>query len=102
MRSENQAGAFFDGQAERGKRLADARVVGDDGVLERDVEVDANENAFAFEVEVVDGELGHDGVYSFQLSVFSKEISASTKRQNCGPLFFGASTVPFPIVCTDY
>jgi hypothetical protein len=54
----------LNGQAKRGKGFADARVVGDDGVLERDVEVHADKNAFAFEVEVVDGELGHE--FSFQ------------------------------------
>ena len=41
-------------------RLTDARVIGDDGILEGNVEVHADENAFAFEVEVVDSELGHD------------------------------------------
>ncbi len=35
-----------------GNGLADASVVGDDAVLERDVEVDANEDALVFEIEI--------------------------------------------------
>ena len=60
MRSEDEAAAFLNGEAERGNRFADACVVGDDAVFQRNVEVHADENAFAAEVEVVDGELGHD------------------------------------------
>ena len=38
---------------------ADARVVGDLAVLERDVEVDADEDALAGDVDVADGQLVH-------------------------------------------
>ena len=44
-----------------GMRGADARVVGDLAVRERDVEVDADEDALARDVGVADGELVHDG-----------------------------------------
>jgi hypothetical protein len=56
MRSENQPGAFLYREAQRGNSFSDARIVGDDTVLQRDVEVDADENAFALEFEIVDGE----------------------------------------------
>ena len=59
MRSENEAGAFLDSEAKSRKGLADARVVSDDSLLEGNVEVHADEDAFTFEVEVVDRELGH-------------------------------------------
>ncbi len=59
MRSQNQAAALFDGQLQRGQRFADARVVGDDAVLEWHVEVHADENALAAEVEIVDGQFRH-------------------------------------------
>src|SRR2546430_1003603 len=59
MRSENEARTLLDSEAQRGEGFADARVIGDDRVLEGNVEVDADEDAFAFEVEVVDGELRH-------------------------------------------
>ena len=59
MRSEDQAGAFLNGHAQCGERFANARVVGDDAVLERDVEVHADKNALAAEIEIIDGELVH-------------------------------------------
>ena len=59
MRSENEAATFLDGQAKSRESFADARVIGDDAILERNVEVHADENAFAAKVESVDGELGH-------------------------------------------
>ncbi len=59
MRGEDEASTFLDGEAKSGKSFADARVVGDDAVFERDVEVDADEDALAVEVEIVDGELVH-------------------------------------------
>ena len=42
-----------------GQRRADARVVGDPAVLQRDVEVDAHEDALARGVQVLDGALVH-------------------------------------------
>jgi hypothetical protein len=62
MRSEYQAAAFFNSELKRGKCFANACVIGDDTVLERDVEVHADENAFAAEIEVVDGEFIHEFV----------------------------------------
>ena len=62
MRSKDEPGALFNGEPECRQSFADACVVGDDAVLQGDVEVHADENAFATEVEVVDGELGHDSM----------------------------------------
>src|SRR5260370_31916737 len=62
MRSENEAGAFLDGKADRWERFADAGVVGDHAVFERNVEVHADEDALAAKVEIADGELVHDSV----------------------------------------
>src|SRR5882724_2338813 len=60
MRSKHEPSALFDGQPQRRQSFADACVVGDDAVFQGNVEVHADENAFAAEVEVVDGEPGHD------------------------------------------
>ena len=60
MRSEDKARAFLNGEPKRRKGLANAGVVGDDGILERDVEVHADEDTLALEIEIVDGELVHD------------------------------------------
>ena len=60
MRSEDQAPALLNGEAERGQCLANAGIVGDDAVFQGNVEVHANENAFAPEIQVVDGEFIHD------------------------------------------
>jgi len=60
---EDDRRAFFKGVLDRGQRGDDARVVGDGtGLLVLgDVEIDADEHAFAGEVEVADGfEFRHD------------------------------------------
>ena len=77
MRSENETRTVLNRKAQCRKRFADAGVVGDHAVLERNVEVHADEDALAAEVEVVDGELVH-GV-SFQSSVVSFQ---SEKKHN--------------------
>jgi len=71
MRGEDEASTFLDGQAKGGKSFADARVIGDDAVLEGNVEVHADEDALSAKIEIVDGQLVHD--YSLQFSVFSEE-----------------------------
>ena len=59
---EDDGRAFFKGELDRWERGGDARIVGNgtgDFVL-GDIEIDANEHAFAGEVEVADGfEFGH-------------------------------------------
>src|SRR3954453_23155243 len=45
MRCEDEASAFLDGEAQGRERLANARVVGNRAILQRDIEVDANEHA---------------------------------------------------------
>src|SRR6266436_3820195 len=62
MRSDHQTAAFLNDEAECGDGFANARVVGDDAVFERDVEVHADENTLSANVEVVDGELVHGSV----------------------------------------
>jgi len=42
MRSQHEAGTFLNGEADGGERFANACVVGDDGVLERNVEINAD------------------------------------------------------------
>jgi hypothetical protein len=59
VRGENEARTLLDREPQRREGFADARVIGDDRVLEGNVEVDADEDAFAFQIEVVDGELSH-------------------------------------------
>src|SRR6266404_24864 len=59
VRSQNESPALLNRKAQCRKRFADARVVGDHAVFERNVKVHANENALSAKVEVVDGELVH-------------------------------------------
>ena len=59
---EDEARALREQVLDRRQRGADALVVGDLAVLEGDVEIDADEDAFARRVGVADGELVHGGV----------------------------------------
>src|SRR6267143_1693268 len=59
MRSEHQSAALLNREAERGDRFANAGVVGDHAVFERNVEVHADEDAFSAKIEIVDGQLVH-------------------------------------------
>ena len=59
MRGEHDASAFLNSEANCRQRFADASVVRDDAVFERNVEVHADEDALAAKVEIVDGELVH-------------------------------------------
>ena len=59
VRTEDHLGLVAQRVLQRGQRLADARVVGDDAVLQRNVEVDADEHALIGKVEVADGKLWH-------------------------------------------
>jgi hypothetical protein len=58
---EHRRRAGVERELNRRQGGAQSRVVADLSVFQRHVEVDANENALAFEVEVFDRELGHIG-----------------------------------------
>ena len=61
MRQQDHLAAAV-GDLDDGRGIAlDARDVGDFAVVHGNVEVDANKNAFAFEVGVVEGAEAHDG-----------------------------------------
>src|SRR5882724_3329047 len=62
MRSEDEPAALLNGDPQRRKRFADARVVGDHAILEWNIKVHADKNALAAKIEIVDGELVHDSV----------------------------------------
>ena len=53
MAGEDDRGAPLERVADRRQRRRDARVVGDPAVLQRNVEVDADEDALALEVEIL-------------------------------------------------
>ncbi len=61
--AEKDTGTLFDQVLDRGNGGTDALVIGDDLdavlFLERDVVIDTDEDAFAFEWEVADGDFGH-------------------------------------------
>ena len=59
VRGEDDGGALVERVLDGRQRRAHAGVVADDAVLERHVEVDADENALALEIEVADREF-HD------------------------------------------
>src|SRR5437016_8527540 len=59
MRSEHDAPAFLYGEADCRERFANAGVVGDHPIFERNVEVHANEDALSAKVQIGEGELVH-------------------------------------------
>ena len=60
MRSKDEPRSAFDGQAQRGQRFADTRVVGNAATIERNVEIHADENALAAQFKVANGKFAHD------------------------------------------
>src|SRR6266852_3861825 len=64
MRSENHARAVFCCILDCRNRGADARVVFDVAVFDGNVEIDADENALACEIKILDGKLWHCSVLS--------------------------------------
>ena len=64
-----------------GMAAADARVVGDLAVRQRDVEVDADEDALAGDVDVADGELVHgSGQAATGRRAATKAIRSATRQ----------------------
>ena len=61
MARQDDRGPRVEEQVDRRDGGPDARIVGDPAVGQRDVEVDANEDPFAGDVRVADGELVHRG-----------------------------------------
>ena len=61
MGDQNQPRAVTQGILDGRQSFADASVVDDAAVFERDVEVDPHEDAVIVEREIADGKLRHDG-----------------------------------------
>ncbi len=61
VRGENDRGALFEGVPDRRQRCADAGVVANHAVLDGYVEVDADEDTLAGQIEIFDGEFHHTG-----------------------------------------
>src|SRR5450759_3784863 len=59
VRREDEAGAVSQSVLDAGQGFADAGVVHDAAVVERDVEVDTHEDAVIVEREIANGKLGH-------------------------------------------
>ncbi len=59
MRREDEPRGALHCEVERRNCFADARVLGDFAAFERDVEIDADEDALARHLEIADGEFGH-------------------------------------------
>src|SRR5260370_20101655 len=59
VRGEDEGGSVTQSVLDAGKGFADARVVHDAAVVERDVEVDAHEDAMIVQREIANGKLGH-------------------------------------------
>src|SRR5260370_25683623 len=59
VRGEDEAGSVTQSVLDAGQGFADARVVHDAAVVERDVEVDAHEKAMIVQREIANGKLGH-------------------------------------------
>ena len=60
MRPHDEGRPALEGQPQGREGGADARIVVDDAFADRDVEVDADEEPPAVELDVADGSLGHD------------------------------------------
>ena len=62
MRKQNDPAAFFHDLVDRRQRTLDARRVGDAPILHRHIEIDAQQHALSFDVDVVESvESGHVG-----------------------------------------
>src|ERR1700730_6594843 len=80
VRGEDETSSLVNGETQRRKGFADARVVGDETVLDRDVEVDADEHALAVELEIVDGEFAHVTDLLRLCRAQSETCAAKTRR----------------------
>src|SRR5712675_1369218 len=56
---QDQSPTFLNRQPQRRQRLANARVIADHAILERNIEVHANEHALAAQIEIIDRQLVH-------------------------------------------
>ena len=60
MRGQNHVRFLFERVLDGRQSLADTRVIADESIFsERDIEIHADEEALAFQIEIADGELGH-------------------------------------------
>ncbi len=74
MRHQDHLAALLQDVLDRGQRRLDARVVGHLPVLQGDVEVHADEDALALQVEVADAELRHSPTLSASSTPSSSSI----------------------------
>src|SRR5947199_8532296 len=95
MRGEHDASAFLNSEANCRQRFADASVVRDDAVFERNVEVHADEDALAAKVEIVDGELVHSLRERRVNSAEKTESSPRTKQPTNSPMKLEASILMY-------
>ena len=59
VRGEHEARSAFDGEAQGGQGLANARVVGNAAAIEWNIEIHADEDALTAHFEIANGELAH-------------------------------------------
>src|SRR6267143_1054679 len=59
VRRQNQPPAFLDGETQRRQRLPNTRVVSDYAILERNIEVHADEHTLSAQIEIIDRQLVH-------------------------------------------
>ncbi len=96
VRGEDDRGAAIERVLNGRERRRDPRLVADRAVLDRDVEVDANERARAGQVEIADGILGHRSINPITKARHegtktrkkSKQIFVSSclRGQSCGSI----------------
>ena len=78
MTGQNDGGAMIEREPYRRQRGANARVVADDAVFERHVEVDPDEEPLALKIEIANRQLGHGR--RNQSPRFTNARSRSTQR----------------------
>ena len=80
MAREHDGGAVIERVLDRRQRRADPRVVADDAVLQRDVEIDADEDALALEIEIPDRKFHRPANGSRYRPFVTSSRSRSTQR----------------------
>ncbi len=71
VRGQNDFGFVLNGVLDGRQGRYDAGVVGDGGAVfsERDVEIDTNENPFVGQIDIANGQLGHENHSGRELEV---------------------------------
>src|SRR5262245_28272895 len=91
MRSQNHAPAFFRGVVDGRNRSANARIIINHSVFDRNIEVDADEDALAGEVEIFNRKLVHGQFSDLRSQISDLKSQISDLRSQISDLVSPAS-----------